>query len=257
MVEKAVGDRRAKTSSHSESSDDLLEEGSEGGVPEGRTLPLSSSRLTLANLRRIADSLGLPGRGTKADLLAAIEAELSQMREPQNVQVIIQEREAGVQLYLIDEQGVFLEVEPGQKEPSRLNIREPALLSTDETDHLIEDLRQENDGLKGALEDARRQGEEQGATIRQLEQEVERLSNGGEVGTLRSELKKEKDRAKKLWALNCKRATEQEALLVAKDLEIEELKARLKQTNRAIEDSSEEGVAPTPQLILLTPQPDL
>ena len=147
MAEKAVRDRRAKTSSHSESSDDVLEEGMEGGVPEGRTLPLSSLRLTLAYLRRIADSLGLPGRSTKADLLAAIKAELSQMREPQNVQVIIQEREAGVQLYLIDEQGVFLEVEPGQKEPSRLNTREHALLSTDETDHLIEELRQENRGV--------------------------------------------------------------------------------------------------------------
>ena len=45
-------------------------------VPEGRTLPLMSSRVTITYLRRIARALALPTKGTKTELLTTIEGRL-------------------------------------------------------------------------------------------------------------------------------------------------------------------------------------
>ncbi len=93
-------------------------------VTEGRALPLTSSRVTLLYLRRIAQALLLPGRGTKTELLTAIEGRIGQEHEVQNVQVIIQERESGESLFLIDNRGVFLEVTAGSREQARDSISE-------------------------------------------------------------------------------------------------------------------------------------
>ena len=67
------------------------------------------------------------------------------------------------------------------------------------------------------------------AAQREKTAEVERVRRemAAEIELLRAQLKKEKERAKKLWALNCKRMAEQENLLVEKDMEIEELRVRL------------------------------
>ena len=70
---------------------------------------------------------------------------------------------------------------------------------------------------------------------------MERLTASTEVEALCSQLKKEKERAKKLWALSCKQAMEQEELLVAKELEVEDLRARLEESVCQAEEGSRAG----------------
>ncbi len=88
------------------------------------------------------------------------------------------------------------------------------------------------------MQEAQERQEEQEATITLLQGDVDRLTAEAEVVTevksLRNQLKKEKDKAKKLWSLSCKRANEQEEVIVAQELEIEDLKSRLGEvTSRA------------------------
>ncbi len=88
-----------------------------------------------------------------------------------------------------------------------------------------------------ALQEAQERQEEQEATITLLQGDVDRLTAEAEVVTevesLRNQLKKEKDKAKKLWSLSCKRANEQEEVIV-QELEIEDFKSRLGEvTSRA------------------------
>ena len=205
--------------------------------PEGTTFPLSSRRVTLPALRAIGQALdlGFRGRATKDEILIALEGKLRETREFQNLQVIVQERESGVnKLFLVDEDGVFLETEYG-KEPARA-----------EADHeqTIVRLQQEVEELTAALQESERQLGEYQLETEHLRAEVERSTGGedtDEIEALRAQLKKEKDRAKKLWALNCRRATEQENLLLSKDLEIQELESRLEGRSRSTEHESSSG----------------
>ena len=106
-------------------------------VPEGRTLPLTSSRVTMTYLRRVARALALPTKGTKTELLTTIEGKIGQEHQVQNVQIIIQERELGERLFLVDDQGVFLEEEAECKEPAQTVTSELV-----ETDNSVESLKQ-------------------------------------------------------------------------------------------------------------------
>ena len=79
-------------------------------VPEGHTLPLTLSRVIMTYLCRVARTLALPTKGTKTELLTTIEGKIGQEHQVQNLQIIIQERrELGERLFLVDDQGVFLE----------------------------------------------------------------------------------------------------------------------------------------------------
>ena len=138
---------------------------------------------------------------------------------------------------------VFLEEEAECKEPARTVTSELV-----ETDNSVESLKQKNENLVQALQEANEWQEEQDATIEQLSQEVNHLTaDAGAAADLCRQLKKEKERAKKLWSLSCRRASEQEELIVAKELEIEEMKLRLEESashaggGSHVEDSTQMG----------------
>ena len=193
--------------------------------------------MTLPALRAIGQALdlGFCGRATKDEILIALEGKLRETREFQNLQVIVQERESGVnKFFLVDEDCVFLETEYG-KEPARAEA---------DHDQTIVRLQQEVEELTAALQESERQLGEYQLETEHLRAEVERSTGGedtDEIEALRAQLKKEKDRAKKLWALNCRRATEQENLLLSKDLEIQELESRLEGRSRSTEHESSSG----------------
>ena len=136
--------------------------GEEPEIPAGRTLPLTASKVTLVYLRQLARVLSLPTRCTKTKLLTAIEGEIGQGHEVLNVQVIIQKTEGGETLFLVDEQGVFLDVpvEAATQEPTRTTRSEPTDL-----EHTIESLRQQNASLTQALQEATGRQGDQDATI--------------------------------------------------------------------------------------------
>ena len=73
------------------------------------------------------------------------------------------------------------------------------------------------EATKGSLDEAR--GE-----ITRLGEELRSLSASGEVSKLQDELRRERDKAKRVWRLNCAQVAEQEKLLAEREDEIKELK---------------------------------
>ena len=143
-----------------------------GEFPEGVTFPLPSRRVTLAALRAIGQALdlGLLGRSAKEEVLATIQGKLRETRECQDIQVIIQERDSGVnKLFLVDGDGVFLETEYS-------NPRAPARAEGSDHEGLVEKLQQEVEELNAALQESERQLREERSETERLRGEVERSS---------------------------------------------------------------------------------
>ena len=101
--------------SHSES--EAMTEQAERALSGGKSYPLYSKRLNASHLQLLAGALGLPTTAspdeTRQNLM--IDGRLADMeREPQNVQVVVQETEVcgtEVRLLLLGESGVFRETE--------------------------------------------------------------------------------------------------------------------------------------------------
>ena len=64
---------------------------------------------------------------------------------------------------------------------------------------------------------------EQERLVQELQTKLEESTSEGSVEGLRNELKKEKERFRQAWKLNCEHVTEQDALLTTKEGEIETL----------------------------------
>ena len=82
---------------------------------QGRPLPLSSKRLTAVHVRQLAQTIELPTTTSPTDIRQMIKGKLTEMgHKPPTVQVIVQREIGGAQahLYLQDESGVFLDLEP-------------------------------------------------------------------------------------------------------------------------------------------------
>ena len=203
--------------------------------PDGRILPLNARGVTQPFLRAIAQALGLPERGSKDQLLASFEGKLGETHEVPNVQVVIQEGDVTV-LSLVDNEGAFLKTEiaaAAETTTSPAHSQKDSGSEQGSQDEVTQ-LREEMERLQreAQMEVERVQqvaSAELEAAQREKTAEVERVRRemAAEIELLRAQLKKEKERAKKLWALNCKRMAEQENLLVEKDMEIEELRVRL------------------------------
>ena len=126
-------------------------------LADARCYPLNSKRLTVAHLQSIADALGLLKSSSSTDeLRQMIDGKLADLhRESQNVQVAVLE-ESGMQirLYLLDASGTFSQAQPFfRSQPSTLE-------QTDELQELqraVEELRQQNQDLKVALEGQKRE----------------------------------------------------------------------------------------------------
>ena len=85
----------------------------EGELPRGKLLPLNSRRLTTVQLKKIAEGLRLPTAGSTDEIRQLIEGKLE---EEHNVQAAVDEATTvNVTLSLVDDEGVFLEVEPFQR----------------------------------------------------------------------------------------------------------------------------------------------
>ena len=198
-------------------------------------MPLNARGVTQPFLRAIAQALGLPERGSKDQLLASVEGKLGETREVPNVQVVIQEGDVTV-LSLVDNEGAFLKTEiaaAAETTTSPAHSQKDSGSEQGSQDEVTQ-LREEMERLQreAQMEVERVQqvaSAELEAAQREKTAEVERVRRemAAEIELLRAQLKKEKERAKKLWALNCKRMAEQENLLVEKDMEIEELRVRL------------------------------
>ena len=119
---------------------------------------------------------------------------------------------------------MFLEADVGQKEGNA-----PVELEAKNIE-----LTRQNEELTAPLQEAHQKLADQQAELNRLTEALERAMRetedpGGvsELKELGKQLKRENEKAKRLWRLNCKRAAEQEELLSAKELEIEELKRQL------------------------------
>ena len=133
--------------------------------------------------------------------------------------------ETETKLFLINENGVFLEADVGQKEgttPVELEAKnveltrqnEELIVALQEANQKLADQQAELNRLTKALDKAMREAEDPSAATSELEE-------------LGKQLKREKEKGKRLWKLDCKQAAEQGELLSAKELEIEELKCQL------------------------------
>ena len=73
--------------------------------------PLNSKRISLAQLRQLAQALDLPVTASMADLKVMVEEKLRELeRDPVNIQIVVKEIPDGSQsLELQDESGTFLE----------------------------------------------------------------------------------------------------------------------------------------------------
>ena len=83
------------------------------GVPKGPVYSLNSKRLTTLHLQWIADSLGLPTKGSAAVTRQLIEGKLMEMgKELPNVQVVVQGTDENSVLFLINEDGIICTIKP-------------------------------------------------------------------------------------------------------------------------------------------------
>ena len=114
-------------------------------------------------------------------------------RDPKNTQVLVQEDEHGVRVFLQDADGVFLEVEPEADEGDGSGEGDGDGIRTGD----VEGLRLELQAVKDAQE--------------ALEKEVTEL---------RQKLEREKAKSNNLWDLNCAQLAEFDSTLMEKDEEI-------------------------------------
>ena len=152
---------------------------------ESKVLPLNSRRLTVANLRKIAHGMSLPVNVPGTELRQLIDGKLIGMgKEPRNVQVVIVETESGVErLSLRDEGGIFvdagdsdLEAETPEVTPlidlSSVAGDDEAATSTEEMQHELQVVTEENKRLKEELTIQQVENAETREGMERLQQEV-------------------------------------------------------------------------------------
>ena len=174
-----------------------------GRGQELRPLPLNSRKLTQPLLRQPAAELGVPRQAASGDVRLLIEAAITEGgREPQNVQVLIQDTGDGAVVFLQDADGVFLtakrlELGAAETEPGDTT----AGVSGGEGEVSVDT------GLEGLREEL--------AEVKPAKAELQ-----AQVGRLEEQLAKEKRRTQELWKINCAQLTEFEDTLAEKDEEI-------------------------------------
>ena len=83
-------------------------------APNTKTYPFNSRRLTASVMGRIARELGVGGSASLEDLRQIVGGEMG--HSPWNVQVDLAETERGVVIARRDDEGLFLECQPGELE---------------------------------------------------------------------------------------------------------------------------------------------
>ena len=249
-----------------------------------RVMPLNSRRLTNAQLRLIAHAMSLPVSGIAGEQMRQmIDGKLMAMeREPRNVQVLITEAESGEALTLQDEGGVFVEATLSEEHDPSSAAEETEGIATDTGDERGQ--QEDSEGLPQELEriDAENrqlreqlveQQEENTRITEALVRERVRVRDVEATSTARieelsSELKKEREKARVVWLLNCEQIAQYDRDLDEKEREIVRLRALLAEEARGVDrvgptsistvphsegtsGSSREGISPGRTEILL------
>ena len=77
-------------------------------IPRGRTFTVNSRRLPVHILHSIVGMLEVPAKASSDELRQLIEGQLAEIgKDPGNVQIIVEEKEADLVVSLVDETGVF------------------------------------------------------------------------------------------------------------------------------------------------------
>ena len=200
--------------------------------PRGKVLPLNSKRLKVAQLQRLARALSLPTSTSGNELQQMIDGKLEELKKkPRNVTVVITEAERGVErLALWDDNGSFLNVVPETPEGEGDKDRTDSEPTTEELQSALDRVLEENALLKTQLTQQQAALEEERERVGALEKENERLeeiTSPGRVSELEEELKREKDKMKSVWRMQCEQLAQYDSEVSEKETEITELKAKL------------------------------
>ena len=200
--------------------------------PRGKVLPLNSKRLKAAQLQRLARALSLPTSTSGDELRQMIDGKLEELeKEPRNVTVVITEAECGAErLALWDDDGSFLDVHPETPEGEGDEDRTDSEPTTEELQSALDRALEENALLKTQMTQQQAALEEERERVEALEKENERLqetTSPGRVSELEEELKREKDRMKSVWRMQCEQLVQYDSEVSEKETQITELKAEL------------------------------
>ena len=160
-------------------------------------LPLNSRRLTASHLRRLAAELEVPTGASTNEIRQMIDGKLTEAgRDVMNVQEVLVSAQPSCEFHLEDADGKFLTV--------------PEAQPGDDNDHTPSEHPETGEGdTKEALE-------------------VLKGENQALLDRLESQLEDEKVRFRELWRTNCQCLAEYDAMVTAKDKEIEELEQQLR-----------------------------
>ena len=229
-------DSPTRDSVHVQSDASLEQDESDAeGVPKGPVYSLNSKRLTALHLQRIADSLGLPTKGSAAVTRQLIEGKLMEMgKEPPNVQVVVQGTDENSVLFLINEDGIIRTIKPARDRVVHVSSQ-PVDAARDEGPVETRSALRESEGepaeVEQRLETQSLELQRVRELLRQAEAEVEEgrtptQQHDEELHGLRAVVAKEKQKVKRIWWEKCEQLSHEEAIY-RKDMEIARLKARL------------------------------
>ena len=206
-------------------------------LPRGLRLPLNSKRLTAVHLRAIAKAMDLPTTGSADQVRQGIEGNLltDKDRDISSTLVILTESTMiSTVLSLADSGGVFLETEATYR--AQHGERGPGTEDSGATQKALEETQQALTEAQHELEKAVTALAEQERLVKELQTKLEESTPEGSVEGLISELKKEKERFRQAWKLNCEHVAEQDALLTTKEGEIETLQRQLEELRGGVGD---------------------
>ena len=201
----------------------------------GKALPLNSRRLTRVHLQSLAQGLELSFHASSEQLRLMIEGKLREMdKEPRNVQVVCGEKEP-YKVWMKDDKGAFFEADLYEEETvSTADHADSEDLAMTDPTTTVEQALAENGTLKetirrleGEVAAANEALESETRRVSELEDELERSPSVESVEKLQRELRKEKDKVKSMWRVNCEQLACYDDELAAKDEEIAELKRRI------------------------------
>ena len=183
-----------------------------------RTLPLNSRRLTSSIVTRIEKALELPSTGTLEDTKQIVEGKLTEMGlEPKHMLIVVHVTEGGgaPKIELKNAEGVFQTIE----------VEVSAEGDEEELERDWESASEENVSQNGSEMD-------ESQVLDKLKQEFESAheENAGlkiDVGQLNEKVKREKDKYKDLWRLNCEQLREYDDAIAEKEEEIERLRRQV------------------------------
>ena len=225
--------------------------------PRGKVLPLNSKRLKTVQLQRLARALSIPTSASGDELRQLIDGKLEGMeREPRNVQVVILEAEHGAErLSLWDDDGAFLEIDPEIEHVGARGgedgVETEPVVTVEGLQAALDCALEENKRLKTQLEQQQETLEKERGLMGLLEEEKRKLEESAlpaRVSELEGELKREREKMKSMWRMQCEQMVQCDNEIAEREAEISELRAKLAEHEshesreiRVLEESTASG----------------